>query len=256
MIQYVFLHQAGYLLSQRSILLALLRSVSDLLFVTAHWRMEVYVVWLFALPKLWLRIRAQPKAAHMMQCLTYLWWPLPTHAPGARMFFPPSFRRGIISAAPSKRADAAVPAVESFLTLKFLKICNAEYVKKFFRMYMTFWTMLSHMCLCSRLQHQVRLNRADPVLMSLSSWARPLQEADGSLPKRQAAGSEKFLMKGIQILTKLALKNAMDFRELQAASLLTVQLPKDNAFVVNMLKATKMFNDEQEKAKSSGSAPP
>lgn len=99
MIQYVFLHQAGYLLSQRSILLALLRSVSDLLFVTAHWRMEVYVVWLFALPKLWLRIRAQPKAAHMMQCLTYLWWPLPMHAPGARIFYPPSFRRGIISAA-------------------------------------------------------------------------------------------------------------------------------------------------------------
>ena len=56
----------------------------------------------------------------------------------------------------SKRADAAVPAVESFLTLKFLKICNAEYVKKFFRMYMNFWTMLSHMFLCSRLQ-QVRL---------------------------------------------------------------------------------------------------
>ena len=86
--------------------------------------------------------------------------------------------------------------------------------------------MLSHMFLCSRLQ-QVRLNRADPVLMSLSSWARPLPEADGSLPKRQAAGSEKFFPKGIQILTKLALKNAMDVRELQAASLLTVQLPKD-----------------------------
>ena len=116
--------------------------------------------------------------------------------------------------------------------------------------------MLSHMFPCSRLQHQVRLNRAHPVLMSLSSWARPLQEADGSMPKRQAAGSEKFLMKGIQVLTKLALKNAMDVRELQAASLFTVQLPKDNAFVVNMLKATKMFNDEQEKAKSSGGSPP
>ena len=92
--------------------------------------------------------------------------------------------------------------------------------------------------------------------MSLSSWARPLQEADGSLPKRQAAGSEKFLMKGIQILTKLALKNAMDFRELQAASLLTVQLPKDNAFVVKTCSRPRRCSMTSRRKRSLLVAPP
>ena len=53
-------------------------------------------------------------------------------------------------------------------------------------------------------------------------------------------------MQGIQVLTKLALKNAMDVRELQAASLVTIQLPKDNAMVSSMLAATRAFNAEQE----------
>lgn len=63
-------------------------------------------------------------------------------------------------------------------------------------------------------------------------------------------------MQGVQILTKLALKNAMDVRELQAASLVTVQLPKDNVMVNSMLTATRTFNAEQEKAKSSNGNPP
>jgi hypothetical protein len=49
--------------------------------------------------------------------------------------------------------------------------------------------------------------------------------------KYQAAGSEKFLMKGIQVLTKFALKNAMDVPELQGGSLVTAQLPKDDVLV-------------------------
>jgi hypothetical protein len=89
----------------------------------------------------------------------------------------------------------------------------------------------------------------------LTPWARTGAD-DGKSAKRQAAGSEKFLMKGIQVLTKLALKNAMDVRELQAASLMTVQLPKDNPMIQGMLTATRAFNDEQEKAKSSNTSPP
>ena len=91
--------------------------------------------------------------------------------------------------------------------------------------------------------------------MALTPWVRT-GAADGKSAKRQAAGSEKFLMKGIQVLTKLALKNAMDVRELQAASLMTVQLPKDNPMIQVMLTATRAFNDEQEKAKSSNTSPP
>jgi hypothetical protein len=91
--------------------------------------------------------------------------------------------------------------------------------------------------------------------MALTPWVRT-GAADGKSAKRQAAGSEKFLMKGIQVLTKLALKNAMDVRELQAASLMTVQLPKDNPMIQGMLTATRAFNDEQEKAKSSNTSPP
>ena len=90
---------------------------------------------------------------------------------------------------------------------------------------------------------------------ALTPWARTGAD-DGKSAKRQAAGSEKFLMKGIQVLTKLALKNAMDVRELQAASLMTVQLPKDNPMIQGMLTATRAFNDEQEKAKSSNTSPP
>ena len=86
--------------------------------------------------------------------------------------------------------------------------------------------------------------------MSLTSWSRTGNDKDGNASKRQAAGSEKFLMKGIQILTKLCLKNAMDIRELQAATLLTVQLPKENAFVESMIKATRAYNADQDRQQS------
>eukprot|EP00435_Cladocopium_sp_Y103_P073949 s271_g46.t1 len=38
----------------------------------------------------------------------------------------------------------------------------------------------------------------------------------GGASKKQAGGSEKFLMKGAQLLAKLSLKNAMDIREIQS----------------------------------------
>ena len=66
--------------------------------------------------------------------------------------------------------------------------------------------------------------------MALMPWAR-IGADDGKSSKYQAAGSEKFLMKGIQVLTKFALKNAMDVPELRGGSLVTAQLPKDDVLV-------------------------
>ena len=116
--------------------------------------------------------------------------------------------------------------------------------------------MSPHMFVCRGPECKDRTPHIFVDQMALTPWARTGADTDGKPSKRQAAGSEKFLMHGIQVLTKLALKNAMDVRELQAASLVTVQLPKDNAMVSSMLAATRAFNAEQEKAKSSNASPP
>ena len=93
---------------------------------------------------------------------------------------------------------------------------------------------------------------------SLTPWAqtRTSPSSDGGVIKKVATSSDKFLMKGMQLLTNLCLKNAMDVRELQAATLLTIQMPKDSDFIANVTAATRSYNDEQLKAKSSGGQAP
>ena len=66
-----------------------------------------------------------------------------------------------------------------------------------------------------------------------------------------ATSSDKFLMKGMQLLTKICLK--------KAATLLTIQMPKDSDFIANVMAAARKarnYNDEQFKAKSSGGQAP
>ena len=76
--------------------------------------------------------------------------------------------------------------------------------------------------------------------------------SEGGVSKKVATSSDKFPMKGMQLLTKLCPKNAMGVRDLQAATLLTIQMPKDCDFIANVIAATRNYNDEQFKAKSSG----
>ncbi|OLQ13878.1 hypothetical protein AK812_SmicGene2060 [Symbiodinium microadriaticum] len=74
--------------------------------------------------------------------------------------------------------------------------------------------------------------------------------------KRVATSSDKFLMKVMQLLTKLYLKNAMDVRDLQAATLLTIQMPKDPDFIANVIAANRNYNDGLLKVKSSKNQAP
>ncbi|CAE7902409.1 unnamed protein product [Symbiodinium necroappetens] len=81
----------------------------------------------------------------------------------------------------------------------------------------------------------------------------------GDMSNEVATSSDKFLMKGMQLLTKICLKHAMDVRELQAATLLTIQMHKDSDFIANVIAATRKarnYNDEQFKAKFSGGQAP
>ena len=70
--------------------------------------------------------------------------------------------------------------------------------------------------------------------MSLVSWNLSNKRGGASneqASKKQAGGSEKFLMKGTQVLQKLSLKHAMEIRELQAAVLKTVVMNQDDPIV-------------------------
>ena len=117
--------------------------------------------------------------------------------------------------------------------------------------------MWSVMFVCSGPKHRLRQHsRRSSSMAALTPWAKTSSEKEGVTSKRVAVGSEKFQMKGIQILTKLCLKNSMDVRELQAASLVTIQLPKDCMLVSNKLQATKAYNVEQDKAKQTGGSLP
>ena len=74
--------------------------------------------------------------------------------------------------------------------------------------------------------------------------------------KKVATSSDKFLMKVMQLLTKLYLKTAMDVRDLQAATLLTIQMPKDPDFIANVIAANRNYNDGLLKVKSSKNQAP
>ena len=63
-------------------------------------------------------------------------------------------------------------------------------------------------------------------------------------------------MKRVQLWTILCLKHAVDAQELQAATLLAIQMSKDCDSISNVITATRACNDEQLKAKSSGGPGP
>ncbi|CAE7684343.1 unnamed protein product [Symbiodinium sp. CCMP2592] len=147
------------------------------------------------------------------------------------------------------------------------RVCNVAYAKCALILWKTCWIMFPLMLYC-RLQTQQHRAASEPssrdivsgrdMTSSLTPWAqtRTPPSSDGGVSKKVATSSDKFLMKGMQLLTKLCLKNAMDVRELQVATLLTIQMPKDSDFIAHVITATRSYNDEQLKAKSSGGQAP
>ena len=133
----------------------------------------------------------------------------------------------------------------------------------FLDQWMNFWRMWFHMCSCplhrffwlfssSKLLHC-------PGMASLTAWSLAHKRSTGEpggASKKQAGGSEKFLMKGVQLLAKLSLKNAMDIREIQSTVLTTVILNQDDLYVQAATAATQEFNKHQDQAKAGNGEPP
>ena len=96
-------------------------------------------------------------------------------------------------------------------------------------------------------------------MASLTAWSLAHKRSTGEpggASKKQAGGSEKFLMKGVQLLAKLSLKNAMDIREIQSTVLTTVILNQDDLYVQAATAATQEFNKHQDQAKAGNGEPP
>ena len=96
-------------------------------------------------------------------------------------------------------------------------------------------------------------------MASLTAWSLAHKRSTGEpggASKKQAGGSEKFLMNGVQLLAKLSLKNAMDIREIQSTVLTTVILNQDDLYVQAATAATQEFNKHQDQAKAGNGEPP
>ena len=120
----------------------------------------------------------------------------------------------------SLRGDAVVQEAMFSSRLRPPLTCGVDVAAFCLTVYISCLIMSPHMLFCRGPKCKDRTPHIFVDQMALTPWARTGADTDGKPSKRQAAGSEKFLMQGIQVLTKPALKNAMDVRELQAASLL------------------------------------
>ena len=95
--------------------------------------------------------------------------------------------------------------------------------------------------------------------MSLVSWNLANKRGGASseqVSKKQAGGSEKFLMKGMQVVAKLSLKHAMEMRELQAAVLTTVVMNQDDPIVKAATEATQEYHKRQQAGGDTPQGPP
>ena len=132
----------------------------------------------------------------------------------------------------------------------------------FLDQWMNFWRMWFHMCSCplhrffwlfssSKLLHCAGMASLTPRSLAHKCGTG----APGGNSKKQAGGFQKFLIKEVQLLAKLSLKNALDIRKIQSTVLTTAILNQDDLYIQAATAATEEINKHKDQAKAGNGEP-